>query len=211
MLRDIAAKLTPAVGALGDVHGAGKHLLALINDILDLSNAEAGTFEMVDEEIVTADLLGECLRQMRQRAEDARLALEARLAPGLPNLVVDRLRLKQILLNLLSNAIKFTPAGGRVTLLAEWSFGGDCVLAVRDTGIGMAAEAIPLALEPFRQIASPLSRQHEGTGLGLSLAKSLAECHGGRLELESAVNKGTTARVILPMARCIPKRNALSA
>lgn len=194
-----------------DVHGAGKHLLALINDILDLSKAEAGKFELCDTEIVTADLLDECLRLMRGRAQEAGLMLEARLMPGLPNLVADRLRLKQILLNLLSNAVKFTPAGGRVTLLAEWSPGRDCMLAVRDTGIGMAPESIPLALEPFRQVASPLSRQHEGTGLGLSLARLLAECHGGRLELESALDKGTTARILLPAGRCIAKRNALSA
>jgi two-component system cell cycle sensor histidine kinase PleC len=194
-----------------DVHGAGKHLLALINDILDLSKAEAGKFDMVDEEIITADLLDECLRLMRRRAEEAGLKLQHRFAPGLPNLVVDRLRLKQVLLNLLSNAIKFTPAGGTVTLTADYHDDGDCRLTVRDTGIGMAPEAIPLALEPFRQIASPLARNHEGTGLGLSLAKSLIECHGGKLELESAVNQGTLARLILPAERCIHKRNALSA
>jgi two-component system cell cycle sensor histidine kinase PleC len=194
-----------------DVHGAGKHLLALINDILDLSKAEAGKFELCDEEIVTADLLVECLRLMRGRAEESGLKLEARFAPGLPNLVVDRLRLKQVLLNLLSNAIKFTPAGGSVTLLADEAAKGGFCIAVRDTGIGMAPEAIPLALEPFRQIASPLSRTQEGTGLGLSLVKSLVECHGGRLELESALNQGTTARLVLPAARCIAKRNALSA
>ena len=194
-----------------DVHGAGKHLLALINDILDLSKAEAGKFEMADEEIVTADLLGECLRLMRRRAEEAGLALQYRFAPGLPNLVVDRLRLKQVLLNLLSNAIKFTPVGGTVTLRADYRDGGDCHLTVADTGIGMAPEAIPLALEPFRQIASPLARNHEGTGLGLSLAKALIEGHGGRLELESALNHGTTARLVLPAERCVAKRNALSA
>ena len=194
-----------------DVHGAGKHLLALINDILDLSKAEAGKFDMVDEEIVTADLLAEASRLVRRRAEEAGLKLQHRFAPGLPNLVADRLRLKQVLLNLLSNAIKFTPAGGTVTLGADYCDGGECHVTVRDTGIGMAPEAIPLALEPFRQIASPLARNHEGTGLGLSLAKSLIECHGGRLELESVLNQGTKARLFLPAARCIHKRNALSA
>jgi len=194
-----------------DVHGAGKHLLALINDILDLSKAEAGKFELSDEEIVPVDLAVECLRLMRVKAEEAGLKLETRFAQGLPNLVVDRLRLKQVLLNLLSNALKFTPAGGRITLSAGQNANGDFVLAVRDTGIGMAPEAIPLALEPFRQIASPLSRTQEGTGLGLSLVKSLIECHGGTLELESALNQGTTARLVLPAARCIAKRNALSA
>ncbi len=194
-----------------DVHGAGKHLLALINDILDLSKAEAGKFDMADEEVVAADLLAECLRLMRRRAEESGLRLTWRFAAGLPNLVVDRLRMKEVLLNLLSNAIKFTPAGGEVILAADYVDGGECHLTVRDTGIGMAPEAIPLALEPFRQIASPLARNHEGTGLGLSLAKSLIECHGGRLELESALNQGTTARLVLPAVRCVHKRNALSA
>jgi two-component system cell cycle sensor histidine kinase PleC len=194
-----------------DVHGAGKHLLALINDILDLSKAEAGKFDMAEEEIVTVDLLAECLRLMRGRAEESGLKLQHRFAAGLPNLVVDRLRLKQVLLNLLSNAVKFTPSGGTVTLSADYCDGGDCRLTVRDTGIGMAPEAIPLALEPFRQIASPLARNHEGTGLGLSLAKTLIECHGGRLELESVLDQGTTARLVLPAERCIAKRNALSA
>jgi two-component system cell cycle sensor histidine kinase PleC len=194
-----------------DIHGAGKHLLALINDILDLSKAEAGKFDLTDEEIVPADLLTECLRLMRVKAEEAGLRLEQQLAPGLPNLVVDRLRLKQILLNLLSNAIKFTPAGGAVTLAADHAGSGVFRICVRDTGIGMAPDAIPLALEPFRQIASPLSRTQEGTGLGLALVKSLIECHGGKLELDSAVNQGTTARLIIPASRCISKRNALSA
>lgn len=194
-----------------DVHGAGKHLLALINDILDLSKAEAGKFELACDEIVPADLISECLRLVRGRAAEAGLRLERHLVPGLPNLIVDRLRLKQILLNLLSNAIKFTPAGGQVELGADYDAEGRCILWVRDTGIGMTAEAIPLALEPFRQIASPFARNAEGTGLGLSLVKSLIECHGGTLELESVPNCGTTARLTLPASRCIAKRNALSA
>jgi two-component system cell cycle sensor histidine kinase PleC len=194
-----------------DVHGAGRHLLALINDILDLSKAEAGKFDLSCEEIVPADLLNECLRLMRGRAAEAGLRLEHQFAPGLPNLIVDRLRLKQILLNLLSNAVKFTPAGGQVTLSADCDAQGQFLLAVRDTGIGMAPEAIPLALEPFRQIASPFARNAEGTGLGLSLVKSLIECHGGTLELDSALHRGTVARLTLPAARCVAKRNALSA
>jgi two-component system cell cycle sensor histidine kinase PleC len=194
-----------------DIHGAGKHLLALINDILDLSKAEAGRFELSTDEVVPADLLQECLRLIRGRAEEAGLRLKSNLAPGLPNLIADRLRLKQILLNLLSNAVKFTPSGGTVELCAHADDAGRFILSVRDTGIGMAPEAIPIALEPFRQIASPFARKVEGTGLGLSLAKSLIECHGGTLELESAVNKGTTARLVLPSDRTIHKRNALSA
>jgi two-component system cell cycle sensor histidine kinase PleC len=194
-----------------DVHGAGKHLLALINDILDLSKAEAGRFELVDEEVVTADLAGECLKLVRDRARQAGLTLEGEMAPGLPNLVVDRRRMKQVLLNLLSNAIKFTPSGGSVELAAHCDAAGRMILEVRDSGIGMTPDTIPLALEPFRQIASPFARNAEGTGLGLPLVKSLIECHGGQLEIESALDHGTVARLVLPAERTVRKRNALSA
>ena len=112
------------------------------------------------------------------------------MAPGLPNLVVDRLRFKQALLNLCSNAIKFTPPGGTVHVGAHQAGDDSFVLTVRDTGIGMSPEQIPLALEPFRQIASPFARNAEGTGLGLALVKSLIECHDGRLEIESALQEG---------------------
>jgi two-component system cell cycle sensor histidine kinase PleC len=194
-----------------DVNGAGKHLLALINDILDLSKAAAGKFELSCEEIVPADVVAECLRLTRGKAHEGGLRLTSEMAPGLPNLVVDRLRFKQVLLNLCSNAIKFTPAGGNVHISAYQSADDSFVLAVRDTGIGMTPEQIPLALEPFRQVASPFARDVEGTGLGLALVKSLIECHDGRLEIESALHKGTTARLILPPERMVQRRTALSA
>jgi two-component system cell cycle sensor histidine kinase PleC len=194
-----------------DVHGAGKHLLALINDILDLSKAAAGKFELGCDEIVPADVITECLRLTRGKAHEGGLRLTCDLVPGLPNLMVDRLRFKQVLLNLCSNAIKFTPSGGHVHVTADQEEDGRFVLSVRDSGIGMAPEQIPLALEPFRQVASPLARNVEGTGLGLALVKSLVECHGGTLQIESALKKGTTVRVILPPERCVRRRNALSA
>jgi two-component system cell cycle sensor histidine kinase PleC len=194
-----------------DVHGAGKHLLALINDILDLSKAAAGKFELACEETAPADIIAECLRLTRGRAHDGGLRLTSELAPGLPSLVVDRLRFKQALLNLCSNAIKFTPVGGKVHISASQAQDGSFVLAVQDTGIGMSAEQIPLALEPFRQVASPFARNAEGTGLGLALVKSLVECHDGRLEIESALNKGTIARLVLPPARTVRRQTALSA
>ncbi len=194
-----------------DVHGAGKHLLALINDILDLSKAAAGKFELHCDEIMPADIVNECLRLTRGKAHEGGLRLTSDMAPGLPNLVVDRLRFKQALLNLCSNAIKFTPPGGTVHVTADHDEAGYFTLQVCDNGIGMAPEHIPLALEPFRQIASPFARQKEGTGLGLALVKSLVECHDGRLEIESALHKGTTVRMILPPERTIRRRTALSA
>src|SRR5262249_47400193 len=123
-----------------DVHGAGKHLLALINDILDLSKAEAGRFELYCEEMVPADLIQECIKLMRVRAQEGGLTLAAQLSPGLPNLLADRLRIKQILLNLISNAIKFTPEGGRIEISAATDMTGRFILSVRDNGIGMAPE-----------------------------------------------------------------------
>jgi two-component system cell cycle sensor histidine kinase PleC len=194
-----------------DVHGAGKHLLALINDILDLSKAAAGKFELACEEIAPADIVTECVRLTRGKAHEGGLRLTSDMAPGLPNLMVDRLRFKQALLNLCSNAIKFTPPGGSVHVTARQAGDDSFVLTVRDTGIGMTPEQIPVALEPFRQVASPFARNAEGTGLGLALVKSLIECHDGRLEIESALHKGTTVRLILPAERTVRRRTALSA
>jgi two-component system cell cycle sensor histidine kinase PleC len=193
-----------------DVHGAGKHLLALINDILDLSKAAAGKFELACTEIAPADIVTECLRLTRGKAHEGGLRLTSDLAPGLPNLIVDRLRLKQAVLNLCSNAIKFTPPGGNVHVSANQAEDDSFILAVRDTGIGMSPEQIPLALEPFRQVASPFARNAEGTGLGLALVKSLIECHDGRLEIESGLKMGTTVRLILPPHRTVRRHTALS-
>jgi two-component system cell cycle sensor histidine kinase PleC len=194
-----------------DVHGAGKHLLALINDILDLSKAAAGKFDLVREEVVPADIVAECVRLTRGKAHEGGLRLTSEMAPGVPNVIVDRLRFKQALLNLCSNAIKFTPPGGSVHISAGQAEDDNFILTVRDTGIGMSPEQIPVALEPFRQVASPFSRNTEGTGLGLALVKSLIECHDGRLEIESALNKGTSVRLILPPDRVVRRRTALSA
>lgn len=194
-----------------DVHGAGRHLLALINDILDLSKAAAGKFELNCEEIAPADIVGECLKLTRGKAHEGKLRLHAELAPGLPNLMVDRLRFKQVLLNLCSNAIKFTPPGGHVHVTADQAEDGCFILSVRDTGIGMTPEQIPLALEPFRQISSPFARNTEGTGLGLALVKSLVECHDGSLSIESEIKKGTVVKITLPPARTVCRRTALSA
>ena len=123
--------------------------------------------------------------------------------PGLPRLCGDERRLKQVLLNLLSNAIKFTPAGGEVLLQAGRGGDGGFEFTVSDTGIGIAADEIAVALAPFSQIDSGLGRKFDGTGLGLPLSKGLAELHGGTLDLKSQVGKGTTVRIRLPASRVI--------
>ncbi|HWT96882.1 MAG TPA: HAMP domain-containing sensor histidine kinase, partial [Terriglobales bacterium] len=181
-----------------DVHGAGKHLLALINDILDLSKAAAGKFELMQEEVAPADIVAECVRLTRGKAHEGGLRLTFEMAPGVLNVVVDRLRFKQALLNLCSNAIKFTPPGGAVHISAHQGEDDSFILTVSDTGIGMSPAEIVKALDPFGQINSAVSGNQRGTGLGLSLAKMLTELHGGQLKIDSAPNAGTRVSIVLP-------------
>jgi signal transduction histidine kinase len=184
-----------------DIHGAGKHLLALINDILDLSKAEAGKLDLHCEPVNLGDVMKECARLMQGRAADQDLRIRLVIA-ALPPMQIDRLRVKQILLNLLSNAIKFTLTGGVVSLEADRDPDGGVEVRVRDTGIGIAPEKIALVFEPFRQVDCDLSRKFEGTGLGLTLVKSLIEIHDGTVRIESVLNKGTCVTIRFPAARC---------
>jgi len=186
-----------------DIHVSGAHLLALINDILDLAKAEAGKHELYESEVAVAALAGEALRVVREKAAQAGLTLSNRVAANLPVLLADERKAKQILLNLLSNAIKFTLPGGSVTVDAGVTPDGELTLSVTDTGIGMLAEDIPKALTPFGQIDSRLARKHEGTGLGLSLCKSLIELHGGKLWIESEPGVGTRVTAEFPANRVI--------
>lgn len=186
-----------------DIHGAGRHLLALINDILDLAKSEAGQLTLYAEPVDLNVLLSDCVRLLSPRAADGKVKILVDIEEGLPAIRADGLRIKQIVLNLLTNAVKFTLPGGEVRVSAGLNGEGGMVISIADTGIGMEPEMIPIALEPFRQIDSPLSRNVEGTGLGLSLAKSLAERHGGMLGIESAPGKGTTVCLILPPGRTI--------
>lgn len=194
---------TRYTGYAKDIHDAGKHLLNLINDILDLSKAEAGRLELGCEIFALPDFLDDCLRFVSGRAQSSHLSLDYTVPAGFPQIDADRLRLKQILLNLLSNAVKFTLPGGSIRVDVRLAADGGIIIAVADTGIGMAPEAIPQALEPFRQIASPLSRKVEGTGLGLSLVKTLTELHGGRLVIQSALDVGTTVELHFPPSRTV--------
>src|SRR5215471_16650405 len=180
-----------------DIFDSGTHLLKLINEILDLSKLEAGQFELHEENVDIATIVHACVHLIEPQAEKAKVAIRKEIEPSLPILRADDRRLRQILLNLLSNAIKFTPEGGLVTVSAS-AENGAFTISVRDTGIGMASDQIPKALQPFHQIDSRISRKHEGTGLGLPLAKHLVELHGGKLVIESKVNVGTVVKVVLP-------------
>ena len=186
-----------------DINESGMHLLALINDILDLSKAEAGKTELYEEDVDVSRVVQSCLTLVKGRAEAAGVKIERDMARNLPALRADERKLKQILINLLSNAIKFTPHGGTVRIKTWFHTDDGYVFQVTDTGIGMALEDIPKALAAFRQIDSALNRKYEGTGLGLPLTKSLVEAHGGSMDLQSEVGVGTTVTVRFPAERIV--------
>jgi two-component system cell cycle sensor histidine kinase PleC len=181
-----------------DILNSGQHLLALINDILDMSKIEAGKMALSFEQVTVEDLAEEAGRLVRNRAEAAGLTLTLELPP-LPEIEADYRAVKQILLNLLSNAVKFTPRGGRVWISAERVEGDIVRIAVHDTGIGIAAEDLARLARPFEQIESQQAKTQQGTGLGLALSKALVEMHGGSLALESAPGQGTVASFSLPV------------
>jgi PAS domain S-box-containing protein len=181
-----------------DIHSSGQHLLAIINDILDLSKIEAGRFQLHPEAVSVAELFEDCARLVGERANAAGLKLIREIDPATPMLFADKRAAKQILINLLGNAIKFTPQGGEVRLAAKSGEDGLVELSVADTGIGIPPEHIATALAAFGQVDNPLSRAQQGTGLGLPIVKSLVELHGGRFALESEVGKGTRVIAQLP-------------
>ncbi len=184
-----------------DINESGTHLLAIINDILDLSKVEAGKLTLNREPTEAEPLMDACLRLVEPRARDAGVDLEMTSPPDgpLPPLDVDPIRTKQILLNLLSNAVKFTPRGGTVQLTVEHRAADMLALSIRDTGIGMTPAEAEQALLPFAQVDGTHTRQYEGTGLGLPLAKALTEMHGGALRIDSVPDRGTTVTVLLPV------------
>jgi len=184
-----------------DILSSGQHLLALINDILDMAKIEAGKLALKLEPLQFEDVAHDAIRLMRNRAEAAGLNLVSDI-PVLPDIDGDYRAIKQILLNLLSNAIKFTPKGGDITLSAEvlqTPLGERLRVAVTDTGIGIAKEDLVRLAKPFEQIESQHSKTQQGTGLGLALTKSLVELHGGSLLLESQPGQGTTVSFSLPL------------
>jgi two-component system, cell cycle sensor histidine kinase PleC len=194
-------------GYIGNIHESGSHLLSLINDVLDLAKIESGKLDLHEERCDLEQICRSVLQLMKERARECgvRLRLECRRA--VPAIRGDERKLKQILFNLLSNAIKFTPKGGSAIISLGIDLSGDIELAVADTGIGIAPDQIQRVLEPFTQVESVYNRRHSGTGLGLTLAKELAELHGAEFDLISKEGKGSTVTVKLPKWRIINARD----
>jgi signal transduction histidine kinase len=201
-----------AFGALGNekykeyathIYGSGRHLLELINDILELSRAEAGKLTLAESDFEMPGVLVAALEMVRKDATESGIELETEIERTLPKLRGDERRVRQVAINLLSNAVKFTPKGGRITVRADLDEEGGHRLAVSDTGVGIAEDDIERALKPFVQVDSTLTRRYIGAGLGLPLSQRLVELHGGTLEIESALGSGTTVTARFPAGRTV--------
>lgn len=197
-------------GYLNDIHESGQHLLELINEILDFAAIEAGKLTLREERVDLETLLEGCTRMVAQRAEANGVALLCQVPP-LPPVFVDRRRMTEIVLNLLSNSVKFTPKAGHIRLSAHRQASGEVVVVVADSGIGMDAEGVDKALQPFGQVENCLQRKFDGTGLGLPLVNGLVQLHGGKLVIDSSPNDGTTVSVHIPAARVLADEGAVLA
>ncbi len=181
------------------INESGRHLLSVVNGILDMSKMETGNFEITPEPFAPAAAIASCCDMLALKAQEAGVTLNHRIAAGLPELDADRRAFSQILINLVSNAIKFTPRGGRVSVGAR-SDGGRLAVTVEDTGVGIGAEDLPRLGEAFFQTRASYDRKHDGAGLGLSIVKGLVRLHGGDVDIASRLGQGTRVTVRLPLA-----------
>lgn len=189
----------------GDIYDSGSLLLSLINDILDMSKIEAGKRELAETTMDIEQMVRAVSRLVAARAKAGKLKLVMNVPHNLPALRAEERAIKQVLTNLLTNAIKFTHEGGSVTLTASVDDRNHMIIKVEDTGIGMSPDEIPVAMAPFGQIESALSRKNQGTGLGLPLTRALVELHGGTLTLQSKVGIGTVVTLTFPSDRVVGK------
>ena len=188
---------------VGDIHASGTHLLQIINDILDLSKAEAGKIELAEDVFDLRDIMRSVGQLTIGRIHDAGLTQDVDLPDDLPPICGDERKTKQVLLNLITNSVKFTPPGGSIAISARWAPDTGLAITVTDTGIGIPETDLERVLKPFEQVDSSLARQQQGTGLGLPLVKAIMELHGGRLELKSTLGTGTQVTVIFPPERVL--------
>ena len=187
----------------GNIHDSGRHLLNLINEILDLSRIEAGKYELSEEPVRLIDIVEDCHRLLKLRAEGKGIQVVEEFDVRLPQLWVDERAVRQICLNLMSNALKFTPRGGEVTLSVRSGTEGSQVLSVRDNGPGISKDEIPKVMQVFGQGSLAHQNAEGGTGLGLPIVKNLIELHGGSFDLQSEMRKGTEAIVTFPKQRVL--------
>ena len=182
------------------IHDAAGHLLAVINNILDISKIQSGKCVVDMREVNLGEVLSASASSFRLMAQEGGVLLEERIDRDLPAISGDPVRLRQVFTNLISNALKFTTTGGSVSLVAEIR-GSDVLVSVTDTGVGMTESEVALALMPFGQVESSHNRWREGTGLGLPIARALVQLHGGQLRIDSTKGRGTRVEVSIPLPR----------
>ena len=180
------------------INDSGRHLLSVVNGILDMSKMETGNFEITPEPFAPAQAIASCCDLLALKARDAGVEIKTRIAADLPDVVADRRAFNQILINLISNAIKFTPRGGRVTVGAICD-GPKFAVTVEDTGVGIGEDDLPRLGEAFFQARASYDRRHDGSGLGLSIVKGLVQLHGGDIDIRSRLGEGTRVTVRLPI------------
>jgi two-component system cell cycle sensor histidine kinase PleC len=184
-----------------DIHNSGVHLLNLINEILDLSRIEAGRYELNEEAVSLVHVVADCHHLLKLRASSRGITIHEVFEHGMPRIWGDERAIRQIVLNLLSNSIKFTPQGGDIWLKAGWTASGGQYLSVKDTGSGIAEDEIPIVLASFGQGSNSIKSAEQGAGLGLPIAKSLIDMHGGTFTLKSKLRIGTEVIVTFPPER----------
>lgn len=184
----------------GYINDTAKHLLAIINDVLEISKLQFSEPVFDPQDVLIGEVLNACLTLLRVAADKAEIELVVRIHPHLPMVKGDPVKLKQVFSNLLSNAIKFTQRGGSVQLKADFTNDGRLLVVIRDSGCGMSADEINVALAPFGQVECAHNRSYEGTGLGLPIAKALVELHQGTFAIKSEKKVGTEIAVTLPVA-----------
>ena len=184
-----------------DIHNSGVHLLNLINEILDLSRIEAGRYELNEEAVSLVHVVADCHHLLKLRASSRGITIHEVFEQGMPRIWGDERAIRQIVLNLLSNSIKFTPQGGEIWLKAGWTASGGQYLSVKDTGSGIAEDEIPVVLASFGQGSNSIKSAEQGAGLGLPIAKSLIDMHGGTFTLKSKLRIGTEVIITFPPER----------
>lgn len=193
-----------------EIRKAGRHMLGVINDILEMSKIESGALQLNLAEYSIAEIVEDCLPMIRDRAETKNLSLDLRISRDAPCVTLDMRRIRQVLINLLTNACKFTPEGGSITIAVRKTKEGGGVIAICDTGVGMTPDEMRIAMSPFGQVQNMYTRTEEGTGLGLAISNGLVKAHGGEFYMESEPGVGTTVVVTLPKKPGIARNSALA-
>jgi two-component system cell cycle sensor histidine kinase PleC len=192
-----------------DINGSGKHLLHLINEILDLSRIEAGRYQLNEEPVTLGAVVEECCHLMELKARNKDIRIAQQFEPSLPRIFADERSLRQVTLNLLSNAIKFAPSGSEVRVRVGWTAGGGQYVSIKDNGPGIPPDEIPVVLSAFGQGSIAIKSAEQGTGLGLPIVQGLVALHGGEFQLLSKLREGTEAIAIFPPSRVMEELPAL--